>query len=92
MQVLRTQKIDWKRVEFMDEMTEQEKKQYEKEQQEKLKEEIHKKIIKQYSITDQLNTIRRVLLKITKDKDLQEMTEYIDNLLTVNKNVISDDK
>jgi hypothetical protein len=76
----------------MDEMTEQEKKQYEKEQQEKLKEEIHKKIIKQYSITDQLNTIRRVLLKITKDKDLQEMTEYIDNLLTVNKNVISDDK
>jgi hypothetical protein len=73
-------------------MTEQELKLHEKEKYEIKKETIHKEIIKQYTITDQLNAIRRVLLKLTNDKKLKEMTEYIDNLLTVNENVISNDK
>jgi hypothetical protein len=45
------------------------------------KENIHKKIIDKYTITDQLNTIRRVLLEMSNDTKLKQMTDFIEPLL-----------
>jgi len=81
MKILRTKKVNWKRVEFLDDMTEQEIKIIEKEKEKERKEEIHKKIIDNYTITDQLNIIRRVVLELSNDPQLKKLTDFIDPLL-----------
>jgi hypothetical protein len=62
-------------------MTEQEIKIIEKEKEKERKEEIHKKIIDNYTITDQLNIIRRVVLELSNDPQLKKLTDFIDPLL-----------
>ena len=45
------------------------------------KEVKHNLITSQYTISDQLNTIRRVLQTLSKDEELHKMWEFIESIL-----------